>query len=357
MQTPLVSVIIPVFNVEKYLGECLDSVLAQTLSGIEAICVDDASTDGSLAILREYEKRDARVRVIALSKNQGLPVARNAGMEVARGRYVYFLDSDDRIRADILEQMHEEAEASECDIVVSWGEAFPDDPADSGCCKRAKDMNRWICRMKPVKAKRLDFAEIRRDEMPCSAWAKLYRRDFLERNVLRFIGRKAVHEDEGFRVKLVACRPLVSCIPEAGYQYRIRNDSIMGSQKFEQERGSLLRVFADAIVFARERLSSADMQKAAPEINALMQRVRLPFVVSDKGVALDRRAFACIKYGLLSRIYRGHSKERCFRKIREAGEIPPLSPFFDCCTGARRLKAMPLLDRLLLLAGIRILGL
>ena len=92
--TPKVSVIIPVYNVEDYLRQCLDSVINQTLKDIEIICVDDGSTDKSLEILHEYEKKDSRITVLT-QKNQYAGVARNVGMSVATGKYFVFLDSDD----------------------------------------------------------------------------------------------------------------------------------------------------------------------------------------------------------------------------------------------------------------------
>ena len=95
--TPKVSVIIPVYNVEDYLRQCLDSVINQTLKDIEIICVDDGSTDNSLQIFREYEQKDSRVKVLT-QKNQYAGVARNTGMNIARGHYYVFLDSDDFLK-------------------------------------------------------------------------------------------------------------------------------------------------------------------------------------------------------------------------------------------------------------------
>ena len=100
---PKVSVIIPVYNVEKYLGPCLDSILGQTLNNIEVICVDDGSTDRSLDILREYEKRDARVKVLT-QPNTNAGAARNKGIQQARGEYLSFLDSDDHFDPTMLEK-------------------------------------------------------------------------------------------------------------------------------------------------------------------------------------------------------------------------------------------------------------
>ena len=101
---PLVTVLVAVYNSEAFLPQCLDSLCGQTLDAVQIVCVDDASTDGSLAILRDYSDRDSRVEVIALNRNHGQAYARNRALERARGRYVCFLDSDDWMAADCLEE-------------------------------------------------------------------------------------------------------------------------------------------------------------------------------------------------------------------------------------------------------------
>ena len=98
---PAVSVIIPVYNAAEFLKDGLNSLLKQTLREIEIICVDDGSTDGSLVILKEFEKADARIRVIH-QENQGAGAARNNGMDVARGKYLAFLDADDFFEKNML---------------------------------------------------------------------------------------------------------------------------------------------------------------------------------------------------------------------------------------------------------------
>ena len=92
---PKVSVIIPIYNTEKYLRKCLDSVCNQTLSDIEIICVNDCSTDNSLEILEEYASKDNRIKLIDFKENKGAAVARNAGIDEAKGEYIGFVDSDD----------------------------------------------------------------------------------------------------------------------------------------------------------------------------------------------------------------------------------------------------------------------
>lgn len=105
MKRSLVSIIIPIYNVEKYLRECLENVINQTYNEIEIICVEDVSTDNSLEILREYEGRDTRIKVIMNEKNRGLSYARNRGFREATGKYLYYLDSDDYIERNAIEKL------------------------------------------------------------------------------------------------------------------------------------------------------------------------------------------------------------------------------------------------------------
>ena len=105
-----VSVIIPVYNVEKFLRDCIESVINQTLSDIEIICINDGSPDNSIDILNEYASIDPRITVIS-QENRGLSVARNRGMRLAKGKYLYFIDSDDKLLdPDALEVLYTKAE-------------------------------------------------------------------------------------------------------------------------------------------------------------------------------------------------------------------------------------------------------
>lgn len=115
-EKPVVSVIIPVYNVQDYVEKCLNSVMNQTLKNIEIIVVDDGSTDRSPSIIDEIAKTDERIRVIH-SENGGVSAARNKGLDIARGRYIGFVDSDDYIEPDMYEKMVAVAENNNCDIV------------------------------------------------------------------------------------------------------------------------------------------------------------------------------------------------------------------------------------------------
>lgn len=118
-----VSIIIPVYNVEKYISECLDSLLVQTMKDIEIICVDDGSTDHSLEILRQYQEKDPRV-IVLTQKNQFAGIARNNGMAIAKGDYLIFLDSDDFFEPTLVEKMYKAAKEKEAEVVVCRADRF-----------------------------------------------------------------------------------------------------------------------------------------------------------------------------------------------------------------------------------------
>ena len=112
-----ISVIIPVYNVEKYLRECLDSLINQSFKDFEVICIDDGSTDKSYKILEEYSQKDSRIKVLKQEHN-GAGAARNLGIEIAKGKYIQFLDSDDYFEPNMLEELYNTAEKFGADMAV-----------------------------------------------------------------------------------------------------------------------------------------------------------------------------------------------------------------------------------------------
>jgi glycosyltransferase involved in cell wall biosynthesis len=116
---PKVSVIIPIYNVEKHLKRCLDSVCNQTLSDIEIICINDCSPDNSLNILNEYAKNDSRIKIIDFKQNQGVAVVRNTGIDSAKGEFISFVDSDDFIDLEYYEKLYKTAKETNSELVLA----------------------------------------------------------------------------------------------------------------------------------------------------------------------------------------------------------------------------------------------
>lgn len=119
MKTPKISVVLPCYNVEPYIGKCLDSLLAQTLSDIEIICVDDKSTDNTVSVINEYMARDKRIKLISQPRNMGAGAARNTGRDVARGEYISFIDPDDWVDVDFYKELYKLASELGLDIAKS----------------------------------------------------------------------------------------------------------------------------------------------------------------------------------------------------------------------------------------------
>ena len=179
--TPKVSVIIPVYNVEDYLRQCLDSVINQTLKDIEIICVDDGSTDKSLEILHEYEKKDSRITVLT-QKNQYAGVARNVGMSVATGKYFVFLDSDDFFEPELLELQFLQCESNNADIGLCAANLYNQ---STGKFSNAP----WLLEEKYIKEQPFN-REILGDNLfkvtKFSPWTKIFSSKFIKEQQLQF---------------------------------------------------------------------------------------------------------------------------------------------------------------------------
>ena len=214
-----ISVIIPVYNVEQYLSKCLDSVLNQTFKDLEVICVNDCSPDNSLNILEEYSKKDNRVIVFNREKNGGLSAARNSGIDIATGDYIYFLDSDDWIDLDYIEKMYEAAELSRGDIVANANiisekksSSIPYNHAPSQSLQK----DTFIDSIDAI------------DKIICNVWSKLYKRSFLKDNNLKF-PEGYINEDLYFQFISFAYTDKIYFIKESNHHYLDRTDGIMNT--------------------------------------------------------------------------------------------------------------------------------
>ncbi len=200
-----VSIIIPIYNVEKYLRKCLDSIINQTLKDIEIICVDDESPDLSLEILKEYASKDNRIKIIS-QKNTGLGGARDAGLRAANGEYVGFIDADDWIDLDYFEKLYTAAKDKNADIArTSYTYEYQD-----GVSKKEEQMGD-IIQKRLANNENLQIND--HSVVCCNA---IYRREFLNKNKIDFQNVKQ-YEDVVFTAKATF---LANCsVPVEGYGY------------------------------------------------------------------------------------------------------------------------------------------
>ncbi|MCR4763264.1 MAG: glycosyltransferase [Lachnospiraceae bacterium] len=215
--SPKVSVIIPVYNVEPYLRECLDSVIGQTLKDIEIICVDDGSADGSPAILEEYRQRDPRITVLT-QENRGQSAARNRGMDVARGEYLYFIDSDDYVDPDLLEKTTALADEMKLDILVSGLECFAEQEEKDRDFFFDDDL---LTMRAPRVFSGVEYIKWSNDQdvYPDLASAQLWRRGLLTDHGLRF-EEGIIYEDGLFAFEAFMAAKRVYQIEDCFYHYR-----------------------------------------------------------------------------------------------------------------------------------------
>lgn len=180
---PLVSIIIPIYNVEKYLGECLDSVLQQTYPNLEIICVEDASGDRSLEIAKGYARKDARIKLIANEVNRGAASARNIGFMQAQGEYTYYLDSDDFLLPNAIEELTAYAEQQQVECVF-FDSRLLEETEGLGCPPlhyEMKELEGVVC-----SGPELFRAMKQKGVYVNSLWRRLWKTAFLRGNHLRF---------------------------------------------------------------------------------------------------------------------------------------------------------------------------
>ena len=221
-----VSIIIPIYNVEEYLEECLVSAVKQTLNDIEIICVNDGSLDNSMEIVKRYAEKDERI-VIVNKENGGLSSARNAGLDVASGEYVYFLDSDDYIVEDAMEVLYDEAKLWKLDSIYFDAESFFDQDETR---EKVDNYDDYYIRKnnysKVVSGLELLANMEENDEFRASACLQMNRTAFLKEKNIRFI-EGIIHEDNPFTLECMMEAQRTKHILDVLYMRRLREDSIM----------------------------------------------------------------------------------------------------------------------------------
>ena len=219
-----ISIVIPIYNVEKCLPDCLESVLQQSYSDLQVILVEDGSPDGSAAICDAYAAKDARVQVIH-KKNEGASVARNVGIRAANGKYIMFVDSDDQLELTACEALLRQAEAVSADVVAGttrWIDRTGGEAQKEEVC---------IMRPYPIDEEILDgetymLRQLLNNTYMSTIWAFMYNRDFLMRNKLYFM-EGVVREDEEWVQRMFCCARRVTQCDVFFYKYYLWKNSVM----------------------------------------------------------------------------------------------------------------------------------
>ncbi len=273
----LVSIIIPVYNVENYLRECIDSAVNQTYQNLEIILVDDGSTDSSGKICDEYLEKDERVTVVH-QKNGGLSRARNRGLEESTGKYIYFLDSDDYISTDAIEKLYRIINTEKTDFVFFDAISFEDSSKGFNIEQRYKRNNSY----NSDNGINILSAMQKNNEYHSAVYLMFFDRTFLESNNFKFVP-DILYEDLVFTYQAYCkAKKVVQCC-EALYYRRYRPNSIMTSSKNYKHFSSIVQVYKEIL------LCSSDITNEPFAINYLSRCAFNVFNIYEKLNAKDRR--------------------------------------------------------------------
>lgn len=302
------SVIIPVYNVEPYIRKCLDSVFAQTQKEIEVIVVNDGSTDGSMNIVNEYEKKNKNLRIID-QDNKGLGAARNVGLREATGKYVYFLDSDDWIIPKTLEMCYQYAEQDSLQVVFFDAQAFWDkdykiEGPDRGA---GYDRRKVILDYNTIYKGYIFFEKyVRLGGLVISVCLQYTEREFLLQNNI-FFQEGILHEDLAYTFELTLAVKRLKYLPELLYRRRIRQGSITEDGKKEKRSEGHFAAIEKMLWDVRRLVPNKDKNQ---ELYYMLGLYKCAVSLIDKQYLddnLPRKAFACLR--------------ELVKAIREIGEI------------------------------------
>lgn len=245
MNQPLVTIVLPIYNVEKYLNKCVESVVNQTYKNLEILMVNDGSHDGCAQICDDWAKRDCRVRAIH-KQNQGLGMARNTGIEHALGEFICFFDSDDYIREDTVEKTVKKIVEQNADMAIFGYSSVRDDGTTLSTFIPA--VGEQTYRGDSVRETFLpdfiapDYRQKRPRALYMSAWVAMYSMAVIRRSGWRFVSeREIIAEDVYSLVDFVQHVDVVTVVPEAFYYYRINEQSL--SRSYRPDRYQKIRYF------------------------------------------------------------------------------------------------------------------
>lgn len=238
MDGPLVSVIVPVYNTAAYLDQCVRSICGQTYSNLELILVDDGSTDESGRLCDRFARQDPRVHVIHQG-NSGVSAARNAGLDAAKGVYVYFVDSDDWVEPVMVEQTVSTMERTGYDVCI-WG---------YDCVRgeeREPSFRHWKEKVfefpTPEAKRRFLCRRVLHTQLSWNVWNRSFRRGIIQRNGLRFSVGQAMAEDLDFSFRYMACCRNAYYTSTLFYHYRQRDGSAMSTHTLHRLAADMLRM-------------------------------------------------------------------------------------------------------------------
>lgn len=256
---PKVSVVIPIYNVEKYLKKCLDSVINQTLKDIEIICVNDCSSDNSESIIKEYINKDNRVKLINNKNNYGIGYSRNIGIDNSLSDYISFIDSDDFVSENFIEELYSTALKNDADIVFTNNIYTVNESTNNIKPYYHNRLNIWKKKFNNSYIEGISNFNVNTEEKENTpeyplvvVWNKLLKKDFLYKKSIRFFDYR-IAEDADFFYRILANNPKMYYNNNAKYYYFQRSSSLMTNIKKDNDMPIvILEVFENIFNYYKE---------------------------------------------------------------------------------------------------------
>lgn len=265
----LVSVIVPIFNVEKYIKNCVESLLVQSYKEIEYIFIDDSSQDDSINILKDtllkYPEKSSQINIIKHPINKGLPSARNSGLKVAKGEYIFHCDSDDWIDPDMIESLVNKATLENADIVYcDWYLSF--------------SKNERLMKQKQYNTPLDCIIAMLNGEIRFNVWNKLIKKSLYIDNNITFPDGYGMGEDMTI-IKLFSCAHTVAYLPKAFYHYIQTNPNAFTKTFSDASYKALMHNTHDLVNYLENKFGKDKLFK---EIHYFKLNMKLPFLISTK---------------------------------------------------------------------------
>lgn len=257
----LVSVVVPIYNVEKYLDRCIESIVSQTYSNLEIILVDDGSPDNCPVMCDEWEKRDSRIKVVHKS-NEGLGMARNTGIDNATGEYICFFDSDDYIEPDTIEHCVSIARSNNVELVIFGHDNVTPDmkTLKTHIPNTPKNLflgDEVINNLLPFSL----YSNLKTGEdwnIVMSSWNKFYSMDVIRKSGWRFASeREIISEDFYSLTELFGYLKSVYVVNKVFYHYTVNNTSL--SRSYRADRFEKIKLFYNEMLLLSEKMSARDI--------------------------------------------------------------------------------------------------
>lgn len=279
-----ISIIVPVYNVEKYIKRCLESLISQTYKNIEIIVIIDGSPDNSIEICQKIAKKDKRIKIFS-KENEGLGLTRNYGLERATGKYIVFVDSDDYVTHNMCESLIKAAKEHDADAV--YGNIYYDNDGKIEAKKHIKEKKIW--KGSQVKELLLDFIATTPNKkndtiMEVSVWKSLFKKEIFDKNHIKFVSEKEfISEDVIFDIDFLSKSNCVVAITDYVYYYCVNPNSL--SKTFRTDRfAKVKKMYFEVIRKLKELYPKDEYELRTDRFLIARARTNIRQIVKHKSV-------------------------------------------------------------------------